>query len=115
MNTYTATTAELIAALETMPGKVLQACCSPVRPNPADGGTTMIPARSDAVLTEAQIIDAARKDPRQGIGAARHLLPKSVLLECAKAEPAIALQFARDRFTATQIAELEAMLPKDGE
>lgn len=112
MNVYTATSAELLAALETEPGRVLQACCSPVRPNPADGGATLVPARSDAVLTEAQIIDAARKDPRQGIGAARHLLPDAVLWECAQAEPAIGLQFARDRFTANQIAELEALLPK---
>lgn len=115
MNIYTATTTELLAALETEPGRVLQACCSPVRPNPEDGGATLIPARSDVALTDEQIIAAARKDPRQGIGAARHLLPKSVLLECAKAEPAIALQFARDRFTANQIAELEAMITKDEE
>lgn len=106
MNPYTATAEELRAALATEPGKVLQVCCSPVRMDPANPDR-MIPARSDVVLSEAEIIEASRKAPRVALGAARHLLPKAVLAEIARMEPEQALYFAADMLPEKLVAELQ--------
>lgn len=110
MNYYTAPASDIIAALDTAPGKVLQACCAPAFVDP-NSPEKMIPARPDVALTSEQIIAAAKADPVAGIGAARHLLEPEVLLELGTVQPRVWLQFCGAAASQADVDKISALDP----
>jgi hypothetical protein len=74
----------------------------------------MIPARTDVVLSEQEIAEAARRAPRVALGAACHLLPQVLLIELAELEPEQALYFASDLLPVAVVDRLRKVVSTRG-
>lgn len=111
MNVYTMSETELRAHLLTEPCAVLSACLVPSVYDDVTG--LLVPPRCDVVLSEAEIVAAARQSPRAGLSAAGHCLPKEVLSELAELDPWAAIYFCASRLDTIQRAMLEGRLKRE--